>query len=77
MNPDAHQERRKAQRRTATAFSEGGVPIRDEGPSLRSWLRQLEENGQLRRIRTEVDWDQEIGGLARINPGLGGAGPRL
>lgn len=46
----------------------------DNGPSLRNWLHQLERHGQLRRIRAKVDWDQEIGALARINIGLGGPG---
>lgn len=46
----------------------------DDGPSLRNWLHQLEEQGQLRRVKARVDWDQEIGALARINLGLGGPG---
>lgn len=46
----------------------------DGSPSLRSWLYRLEEHGQLRRIKARVDWDQEIGALARINLGLGGPG---
>lgn len=45
---------------------------REDGPSLRTWLRQLEQAGQLRRINAEVDWDQEIGALARITFALGG-----
>ncbi len=48
------------------------APSPDEGPSLRSWLRQLDQAGQLRRVKAEVDWDQEIGALARITIGLGG-----
>ena len=44
----------------------------EDGPSLRSWLRQLDLAGQLRRIKAEVDWDQEIGALARITMALGG-----
>ena len=43
-----------------------------EGPSLRSWIRELEIAGKLRRIRAEVDWDEEIGALARVNLALGG-----
>lgn len=50
------------------------TPIRDAEPSLRSWIAQLEANGQLRRITAEVDWDQELAGIARINLGLGGPG---
>lgn len=44
----------------------------DEGPSLRAWLRQLDMAGQLRRVKAEVDWDQEIGAIARITFALGG-----
>ena len=43
-----------------------------EGPGLRSWLRELEMAGLLRRVRAEIDWDEEIGALARINLALGG-----
>jgi 4-hydroxy-3-polyprenylbenzoate decarboxylase len=44
----------------------------EPGPSLRSWIAQLEARGQLRRIRAEVDWDLEIGAVTRVNLGLGG-----
>jgi 4-hydroxy-3-polyprenylbenzoate decarboxylase len=40
--------------------------------SLRSWMRDLQSAGELRRIRAKVDWDQEIGALARINLSMGG-----
>ena len=43
-------------------------------PSLRSWLEQLDTAGELRRVKAEVDWDQEIGALTRITLGLGGPG---
>ncbi len=43
-----------------------------DGPDLRSWMRDLEDAGLLRRVRAEVDWDQEIGALARINLALKG-----
>lgn len=33
--------------------------------SLREWLKKLEEEGQLKRIKTEVDWDEEIGAIAQ------------
>lgn len=46
-----------------------------DGPSLRSWLADLAAADQLRRVGAEVDWDEEIGALARIN--LGMAGPAL
>lgn len=47
---------------------------RDTAPSLRSWLETLEAHGELRRIAAEVDWDQEIGAIARVNLGLQGPG---
>ena len=62
---------KKAQRLRASAVA---APVDDTDPSLRSWIAQLEANGQLRRITAEVDWDQEIAGIARINLGLGGPG---
>ena len=50
------------------------VATAGEGPSLRSWLSLLEAHGQLRHIKAEVDWDQEIAAIARVNLGLGGPG---
>lgn len=47
----------------------------DAAPDLRSWIATLERHGELRRITAEVDWDQEIGAITRINLGL--AGPAL
>lgn len=41
-------------------------------PSLRSWLAQLEEAGELLRIKKKVAWDEELGGIARVNHGLNG-----
>ncbi|HLA28713.1 MAG TPA: UbiD family decarboxylase [Syntrophales bacterium] len=32
---------------------------------MREWIDWLEEQGQLRRVNAEVDWNLEIGGLAR------------
>ncbi len=32
---------------------------------LRGWIAQLEEAGELRRIKAPVDWDREIGAVAR------------
>src|SRR2546425_4342824 len=32
---------------------------------LREWLGRLDKEGELRRITAEVDWDREIGALAR------------
>ena len=48
------------------------VATTDMAPSQRSWLRELEIAGQLRRVRAEVDWDEEIGALARVNLAIGG-----
>ncbi len=46
-----------------------------EGPSLRTWLDELERAGQLSRVSAKVDWDEEIGAIARVNLAL--AGPAL
>ena len=43
--------------------------------SLRSFMDQLEAEGDLCRIDAEVDWDQEIAAISRVN--LGQAGPAL
>ena len=32
---------------------------------LREWIALLEEKGELKRIRAEVDWDEEIGAITR------------
>src|ERR1700744_193496 len=32
---------------------------------MRQWMAQLEQHGELRRIRAEVDWDREIGAVTR------------
>src|SRR5262245_51541837 len=32
---------------------------------LRQWIALLEREGELRRIKAEVDWDREIGAVAR------------
>ena len=44
----------------------------DERTGQRTWMRDLEQAGQLRRIGALVDWDEEIGALARVNLALGG-----
>src|SRR3990172_2216951 len=41
-------------------------------PGLRTWVRDLEQAGQLRRIGALVDGNEEIGALARINLSMGG-----
>jgi len=42
--------------------------------SLRSWLEDLEQAGQLHRIGCEVDWNEEIGAIARVNIAQQGPG---
>src|SRR5207244_8229305 len=32
---------------------------------LREWLGRLDKDGELRRITAEVDWDREMGAVAR------------
>lgn len=58
-------------RDAAAGPSVAGGPSPDQ-PSLRSWLDELEAADLLRRISAEVDWNEEIGAIARVNLGLGG-----
>ena len=46
-----------------------GAPALDssQGPDMRSWLATLEAAGELKRVAAEVDWDEEIGAIARVN----------
>ncbi len=37
---------------------------------LRQWIALLEKEGELRRITAEVDWDREIGAIARRVPSV-------
>ena len=39
---------------------------------LRAWITTLEENGELARVKTEVDWNLELGAIARENMDRGG-----
>ena len=55
----------------APARDAAGGPSPDQ-PSLRTWLGTLEAHSKLRRVRAQVDWDQEIGAIARVNLSLGG-----
>ncbi len=32
---------------------------------MREWMERLEKEGELRRITAEVDWDREVGAIAR------------
>jgi 4-hydroxy-3-polyprenylbenzoate decarboxylase len=32
---------------------------------MREWIAQLDKDGELRRITAEVDWDRELGAIAR------------
>ena len=41
-------------------------------PSLRSWIETLSRQKKLKRVKAEVDWDEEIGAITRINMGLQG-----
>src|SRR6185312_15272145 len=41
--------------------SEGAMGFLDQ----RQWMASLEQQGELRRIKAEVDWDREIGALTR------------
>ena len=40
--------------------------------NLREWIRKAEEIGELKRVRGEVDWDQELAAVyhlvARVPP---------
>ena len=38
---------------------------REEVDDLRSWLRCLEEEGQLTKVTERVHWDQELSGVVR------------
>lgn len=57
-----------------TAESQAAQSSPATRPSLRTWLAQLEQAGQLHRIETRVDWDQEIGAISRVNVSQGGPG---
>ena len=39
---------------------------------LREWVETLEEEGELSRVKKEVDWDLELGAIARENMDRGG-----
>ncbi len=39
---------------------------------LRDWIKKLEREGELARVTREVDWNLEIGGIARENMDRGG-----
>lgn len=43
---------------------------------LREWIQKLEDEGELARVKCEVDWDCEIGAVARETLNRGG-GPAL
>lgn len=57
-----------------TAKTKPITPPASNGPDMRSWMRDLEMAGLLRRVKAEVDWDEEIGALARANLALKGPG---
>lgn len=39
---------------------------------LREWIQALEKEGELKHVKTEVDWDLELGAVARENMDRGG-----
>ena len=39
---------------------------------LREWISWLEESGEVKRIKAEVDWNREIGAIARLSGNQGG-----
>jgi len=47
-----------------------GIALHKEDPvayqSLRDWIAKIEDVGQLKNITAKVDWDLEIGGIARL-----------
>ena len=47
------------------------------GKDLRTWLSRIEEEGELKRIQAEVDWDEEIGGITRRVFDMKEEGPAL
>ncbi|NQU72601.1 MAG: UbiD family decarboxylase, partial [Rhodospirillales bacterium] len=60
-----------------STISKKSTPVTEpvsDGPDMRSWMRDLEMAGLLRRVKAEVDWDEEIGALARANLALKGPG---
>ncbi len=58
-----------------TDIDEALTPLEPGEISLRSWLRELHEIGQLRQVQCEVDSNLELGAITRVNLGL--AGPAL
>lgn len=47
-------------------------PEKEKGRDLRDWIAILEEQGELKRIKAEVDWDKELGAVTRRNTSMGG-----
>lgn len=41
---------------------------------LREWIEMLERENELSRVKTEVDWDLELGAVARENMDRKGPG---
>jgi UbiD family decarboxylase len=44
---------------------------------MRDWIAKLEEEGELKRIRAEVDWNEEIGGITQRVLDMKDRGPAL
>jgi UbiD family decarboxylase len=45
--------------------------------SMREWIETLEQEGELAKIKAEVDWDEEIGGICRQVYNMKENGPAL
>jgi len=43
-----------------------------ENRDLRGWMKLLEEHGEFKRISAEVDWNEELGAITRMNTQTGG-----
>ena len=39
---------------------------------MREWIDRLERENELKRVKTPVDWDLEIGGIVRMICDIGG-----
>lgn len=43
----------------------------------REWIEKLEKEGELKRVKAEVDWDEELGAVTREVQSRGARGPAL
>ena len=77
------QERPSAAQNAAFAYDQRQSPINHEHErkpvafgDLRGWIKALDGAGELQRVEAEVDWDIELGTIARLAQGAG-TGPAL